>query len=172
MDPNAYEAGLRACRVAAAAGADIVAMDYTRSPEVNRAAAISVTSHEHIEAGARPTMYADYAEQIRDTDGCTTVVTCGEDGCFVAAKGERGRPAVHVPAYSVEVVDSTGAGDIFRAGLVYGHLQGWPMLETTRFASAAAALNCTRLGGWGGVTSVSETLRFQSAAAVRPAPTM
>jgi sugar/nucleoside kinase (ribokinase family) len=51
MDPNAYEAGLRACEVAAASGIDIVAMDYTASPEVNRVATISVTSHAQVPAG-------------------------------------------------------------------------------------------------------------------------
>jgi len=162
MDPNAYNAGLAACAVAAEAGAEVVAMDYTRSPEVNRAAAISVTSHEHVQAGAPLPTYADYAAEIRDRDGCTAIVTCGEDGCFVAERGAAGSPALHVPAYRIDdIVDSTGCGDIFRAGLIYGSLQAWDLGTTARFASAAAGLNCREMGGWGGVRSVEEIREFQ-----------
>lgn len=169
MDPNAYQAGLRACETAAAAGLHIIAMDYTRSPEVNRAAAISVTSHAQVELGGGRDTYAAYAAAIRDSDGCSCVVTCGEDGCFVAESGRAGQAPVHVPAYVIDpVVDSTGAGDIFRAGLIYGHYRSWDLPTTVSFASAAAALNCTSMGGWGGVRSVEEIEAFQRVAATRP----
>ncbi len=170
MDPNAYQAGLTAAQVAVDAGATVIAMDYTRSPEVNTSAAISVTSHAQIPEGDSLQACAGYAAKIRDRDGCTTLVTCGENGCFAAAKGEVS-PAVHIPAYVVEpVIDSTGAGDIFRAGLIYGHLKGWKIHKTARFASAAAALNCTAMGGWGGVRSVEAIEAFQSAAQVKGLP--
>jgi sugar/nucleoside kinase (ribokinase family) len=168
MDPNAYKAGLEACAVAAGAGAEIVAMDYTRSSEVNRLATISVTSHEHVQAGAPLAAYADFAAATRDRDGCTVIVTCGEDGCFVAERETRGDPAVHVPAYRIDnIVDSTGCGDIFRAGLIYGRLQGWDMGKTASFASAAAGLNSTVLGAWGGVLPVEEIQEFQRTADIR-----
>jgi sugar/nucleoside kinase (ribokinase family) len=167
MDPNAYQAGLAACRTAVDAGAAAIAMDYTQSPEVNRAAAISVTSHAQIPEGGSLQACADYAAAIRSRDGCTTIVTCGEEGCFVAARGDTGA-AAHIPAYVLDhIVDSTGAGDIFRAGLIYGHLQGWDIHRTARFASAAAALNCTAMGGWGGVRSVGEIEAFQRTARTR-----
>ncbi len=170
MDPNAYQAGLQACMAASDAGADIIAMDYTRSPEVNRAATISVTSHEHVD-GDGPGAHSDYAAEVRNRDGCTTIVTCGEFGCFVASSGVEGKPAVHVPAYRIDrVVDSTGAGDVFRAGLIFGRLQGWDIHRTARFASAAAAMNCGELGGWCGVGSVEETLAFQRDTATILAP--
>ncbi|HZP84866.1 MAG TPA: PfkB family carbohydrate kinase [Chthonomonadaceae bacterium] len=162
MEPNAWEAGLRACMVAAEAGTSIVAMDYTREPAVNRVAAISVTSTDHIGPDKTPEEQCAYAARLRDEYGTTAIVTNGERGCFVAAKdGARGE-GIHVPAYvAPELLDTTGAGDIFRAGLLYGQLQNWEILRTVRFASAAAALNCGALGGWGGVRSVSEILAFQ-----------
>ena len=167
MDPNAYQAGLAACGTAVDAGAAAIAMDYTQSPEVNTAAEISVTSHAQIPEGSSLRACAGYAATIRNRDGCTTIVTCGEAGCFVAAKGDTGS-AAHIPAYFLDnIVDSTGAGDIFRAGLVYGYLQGWDIHRTARFASAAAALNCTAMGGWGGVRSVDEIEAFQRTARTR-----
>jgi sugar/nucleoside kinase (ribokinase family) len=59
-------------------------------------------------------------------------------------------------AFRVQVVDSTGAGDIFHAAFVYGLLQGWPLPKTLDFACAAAALNCTAAGARGNIASVSQ----------------
>jgi sulfofructose kinase len=60
----------------------------------------------------------------------------------------------HASAYRVPVADTTGAGDIFHAGFIYGLLQGWPLERQLDFACAAAALNCTAVGARGGIQSV------------------
>ena len=57
-------------------------------------------------------------------------------------------------AYAVPVVDTTGAGDIFHAGFIYGLMQNWPLERRLDFACAAAALNCTAAGARGGIQSV------------------
>src|SRR5439155_784603 len=69
MDPNAYQAGLEACKIASEAGAEVVAMDYTRSPEINRIAAINVTSQEHIGPSLSAAELGDYAAGLRDACG-------------------------------------------------------------------------------------------------------
>ena len=74
----------------------------------------------------------------------TAVITQGADGCLVFDAKEKN---FHQPAFDVPVVDSTGAGDAFRAGFIYGHLQKWELREVVRFASAVAALNCRGIGG-------------------------
>jgi sulfofructose kinase len=61
-----------------------------------------------------------------------------------------------VCAYRVPVVDTTGAGDIFHAGFIYGLLQGWPLQRQLEFACAAAALNCMAPGARGGIRSITE----------------
>lgn len=60
----------------------------------------------------------------------------------------------YTPAYRVPVVDTTGAGDTFRAGFIYGMKQGWELERQLNFASAAAALNCTALGARGGIKTL------------------
>jgi sulfofructose kinase len=60
----------------------------------------------------------------------------------------------YTPAYLVPVVDTTGAGDIFHAGFIYGLLQNWPLDRQLDFACAAAALNCTAVGARGGIKSL------------------
>jgi sulfofructose kinase len=73
----------------------------------------------------------------------TVIETAGTRGCQVfAADGS----AFHQPAFAVTEVDTTGAGDAFRAGIVHGTLRGWSLPEMVRFASAVAALNCLALG--------------------------
>jgi len=76
--------------------------------------------------------------------------TLGPGGVLAWVRGE----FHYVPAFRVPVVDSTGAGDIFHAGSIYGLLHGWPALQTLRFAAAAAALKCEKLGGRLGIPTV------------------
>ena len=61
-----------------------------------------------------------------------------------------------VPAFSVKTVDGTGAGDVFRAGFIYGLLKKWTVPDMLRFANAAAALSCTRLGAIPSVPTLDE----------------
>jgi sulfofructose kinase len=77
-------------------------------------------------------------------------VTLGPGGVLALVHGE----FYYVPAFRVPVVDSTGAGDIFHAGTIYGLLQGWSIPEVLRFAAAAAALKCEKLGGRPGIPTL------------------
>jgi sugar/nucleoside kinase (ribokinase family) len=83
--------------------------------------------------------------------GCTlTAATLGEGGVLAWD----GRQLHHRPAYRVPVVDTTGAGDIFHAGYIYGLLHGWDLERQLDFACAAAAMNCMATGARGGIQSV------------------
>lgn len=79
-------------------------------------------------------------------------VTLGVGG-VLTWDGER---SIQRSAYRVSTVDTTGAGDLFHAGFVYGHLQGWPIERQLDYACAAAALNCTRAGARGRIGTVNE----------------
>ena len=165
MEPNAYAAGAEACRVAATAGVFTLPMDYAQNPEINAIASQVVTSSEHVGRDLTAIELAAFAARVRDDYGPTTIVTWGERGCFVAETGQIGLTAIHLPAYvAPSVIDTTGSGDIFRAGLLYGRLQDWDLFTTVRFASAAAALNCGEMGGWCGVRSLAEIREFQRTA--------
>lgn len=67
----------------------------------------------------------------------------------------------YCPAYRVPTVDTTGAGDIFHGGFIYGLLQNWPLDRILDFACAAAALNCGALGARAGIGSVPDIERLR-----------
>ena len=64
--------------------------------------------------------------------------------------------------YSIELVDTSGAGDSFRAGIVYGFLHGWRDRQMIDFAPAVAALICTRFPGVLDAPSYDEIVNFMS----------
>jgi sugar/nucleoside kinase (ribokinase family) len=90
---------------------------------------------------------------MRERYGCTlTAATLGQDG-VLAWDGSQSHLR---SAYRVPVVDTTGAGDIFHAGFIYGLFQGWPLDRQLDFACAAAALNCMAAGARGGIQTVAK----------------
>ena len=101
--------------------------------------------------------------QMQRRYGCLlTAATLGQDGVLAWD----GKEFYHTPAYRVAVVDTTGAGDIFHAGFIYGLLQGWPLERQLDFACAAAALNCMAVGARGGIQAL-ETIEDLRATGVR-----
>lgn len=89
---------------------------------------------------------------IKSQFGCAlTAATLGAGG-VLAWDGKQFHSR---PAYRVEVTDTTGAGDIFHAGFIYGLLQNWPLDRQLDFACAAAALNCICKGARGGIGTVA-----------------
>jgi sugar/nucleoside kinase (ribokinase family) len=73
------------------------------------------------------------------------VVTCGRDGAL-ATDGTTGEYA-RVPALDTDVLDATGAGDVFGASFVAATLGGWPLADRLRFAGLAAGLSVRHHGG-------------------------
>jgi sulfofructose kinase len=105
-----------------------------------------------------PALYTRY--------GCRlTAATLGHEGVLAWD----GTQFHYAAAYRIEPVDTTGAGDIFHAGFIYGLLQGWPLQRQLDFACAAAALNCTAIGARGGIQSL-ETIERLMATGARHTP--
>jgi sugar/nucleoside kinase (ribokinase family) len=90
--------------------------------------------------------------KLRRLNGGTMVMTLGDRGS-VALDGD---VFYAVAAFTVKVVDTTGAGDVFRSGFIYGLLQTWAVPDILRFANAAAASSCTRLGAIPSVPSLAD----------------
>jgi ribokinase len=72
----------------------------------------------------------------------TVILTLGARGCLYAGEKDGG----YIPAFPVEAVDTTGAGDVFCGTLAVALVEELPIREGLRFASAAAAIAVTRMG--------------------------
>jgi sugar/nucleoside kinase (ribokinase family) len=94
--------------------------------------------------------------------GCRlSAATLGEDGVLAWD----GKQMVHSAAYRVPVVDTTGAGDVFRAGFIYALMREWPLERQLDFSCAAAAMNCMAQGARGGIRPVTAIENLMATAA-------
>jgi sugar/nucleoside kinase (ribokinase family) len=94
----------------------------------------------------------------------TVGLKMGMDGCLViSGEGQ----IIRLPAFQVDAVDATGAGDAFAAGFIAGVWEEWSLEQTARFANAVGALSVTGLGAAGGILSLPETLKFMESAIQR-----
>lgn len=84
------------------------------------------------------------------------IVTLGENGCLARI----GTETLKQPAFAVEVVDTTGAGDTFCGALVAALARGATMPAALREASAASALACTRMGAQSSIPTRAEVEAF------------
>ena len=92
------------------------------------------------------------AQDLCDLGPRAVVITNGAAGCVAAWDGQ----VQWFPAYRVDSVDSTGAGDMFHAGFLYGLSKKWTIPACVKWASATGALATTALGGRGCMPDVNE----------------
>jgi sulfofructose kinase len=91
------------------------------------------------------------------------IQTEGADGCYTVTRDER----FHTPAFKVDVIDTTGAGDVFHGAFAAALLRGWDVQRAVVFSSAVSAIKCTRLGGRPGAPRFEEAMRFLEAREIR-----
>jgi len=88
---------------------------------------------DNIEQGAR---------QLLDFGPRIITITNGDQGAWLFTRSE----SHYLPAYPVNSVDTTGAGDVFSGALIHAVLEEWPAEQILKFASAAAAIKCQKQG--------------------------
>jgi sugar/nucleoside kinase (ribokinase family) len=86
-------------------------------------------------------------------------LTLGGAGSALRYWGE----VVEAPGFSVDVVDTTGAGDVFHGAFLCGLLQGLETGDILRLANAVSALKCARLGGRTGIPTLADVQTFLGA---------
>jgi ribokinase len=100
-------------------------------------------------------MNMDYVDASREliSMGCKIVaVKMGAEGCYVT----NGKEEVTVKPFTVEVVDTTGAGDAFNAGFIYGFLKGYSLGKCGRIGNFVASRNIQKVGARAGLPSKDE----------------
>lgn len=98
------------------------------------------------------------AELLLAAGPALVVITDGAKGSWVYPQGG---PSFHQPACLLpQVVDTTGCGDSYHGGFLFGLVRGYDLAETAALASAVAALNTRQLGGRGGLPTLAEVEAF------------
>jgi sulfofructose kinase len=137
--PDAAEMALRAARERGIPGL----LDVEQAPDEVLNRLVPLASHIIAsEAGAlQLTGMTPEVAAVEISARCKAFVaiTAGERGVFW--------PGGHQPAFPVTAIDTLAAGDVFHGAFAFGLLQAWDLPRAVRFASAAAAIKCTRFGG-------------------------
>lgn len=159
VDDVDMSASLHVASIARAAGVPVtsdIEGTSARTDELIRAVSYSIfaesavlllTGEADVERGLRA---------LRPLNASPLVVTLGERGAAIL-EGDR---FIAVPGFRITPVDTTGAGDIFRAGFMHGLIEHWPLEQIVRFANAAAAVSCTRAGAMASAPRLTDVERM------------
>ena len=85
------------------------------------------------------------------------IITAGDIGSFIF----NGSIAELLPPLPVKVIDTLGAGDVYRGAFAFGVIQGWDLKKTARFSNIVAALQCTRLGNAAAIPTKEEIIQYR-----------
>ncbi len=162
MTPHDTAACVAMARAAREAGT-IVSLDIDNTfngvDELLELTDIMIASSDLLErvTGTRDKLSA--MTEVASRYGCRIVgVTLGSEGSYVLSNGV----FIDTPGFDVPggCVDTTGAGDAFRAGFLFGLLSGWDISEAARSANAVAALKCRSLGARASLPNLDELQRM------------
>lgn len=161
VDDEDQEAAIAAASIARQAGVPVTS-DIDRVTD-RTTALIAAVSVPMFGAHVLPAITGEHDPEralrvLRRSHDGPLCVTLGASGAMLL----EGDQIVFEPAFQVTAVDTTGAGDVFRAAFIHGLLNGAPPNQLLRFANAAAALSCTRAGAIAGVPQLADVQRLLS----------
>ena len=149
------EASLAACKVAKEAGVQVVVDAGSLREGMLELARLSdyfLASETFAKALIDDDKPLDACIKLAEMGPKVVGVTLGPKG-YIAL--DRGR-IIEQPAYPVEAIDTTGCGDVFHAGFIYGLLENWNVDKCFDFAAWAGAMVSLRLGGRAGIPTLEE----------------
>ena len=117
-------------------------------------AAFYVGNAEHLENGYLPD---EIAKELLGKGSLGVVLKMGEHGVFIVSRDLRG---TFIPAFKLNVIDTTAAGDAFNGGFATGLMLGKSPAESARFATAVAGISVTRRGAQPSMPSMGEVERL------------
>lgn len=161
VDDVDERAALRAATLAREAGVPTTS-DFDRvteqTPGLIAAVSMPIFAEHVLPVITGESDYERALTTLRRTHAGWLCITLGSRGAMMLV----GDDLVIEPGFAVSAVDTTGAGDVFRAGFITAFLSGAAPREILRFANAAAALSCTRAGALNSVPTLAEIDQFRS----------
>jgi len=161
LDPFFAQPASRVAEIAFNADIPVVTVDCQYDNPLLRHSSAIVIAESYIRENYPD---ADPKELFRNYQAAThglTIFTFGDAPIWYARPDETAR---YAQPYSIDPADTTGGGDSFRAGIVYGFINAWNDDKMIKFAAAVAAINCTRFPGVLKSPTYEEVSAFMSAA--------
>ena len=155
VDDVDEDASIRAAGIAREAGIPVtsdIERVTDRTAELVAAVSIPIFAEHVMEPLTGERDFERALRKLRGQHRGMLCVTLGVRGAMLL----EGDTLHHAPAYTVEAVDTTGAGDVFRGAFIFALLRGDSPPDMLRFANAAAAVSCTREGAIGGVPAPAD----------------
>jgi sugar/nucleoside kinase (ribokinase family) len=154
---------IRAARVARRAGIPVVA-DFEQPGVPGFPALLALPDHLIVSESfaARVTGAAEPRRALRKLwkkHHQLVAVTSGAKGCWYLSAENPARPR-HQPAFKVNVVDTTGCGDVFHGAYAAALARGMNVHDRIRFAAATAALKAARPGAQKGIPTLAQVQKF------------
>jgi sugar/nucleoside kinase (ribokinase family) len=144
VDPPFKSESVLVGKYALESGVPFVSIDCPYDQPLAYAAAAVIISGEFRNREYPNINLPDLFEEYQQRAEGLVVLTAGDDEILY---GRKGMPVRHFKPYQVKVIDSAGAGDSFRAGIIYGMLNHWSHPQTIQYASAMAAMVCASFPG-------------------------
>ncbi|MBN1410264.1 MAG: hypothetical protein JW969_05415 [Spirochaetales bacterium] len=139
LDPYLKDASLAVARLCVKNNIPYVTIDCRHDDFISQNAEAVIISHELRSQAYAECDAGEIFSKYRNKCRGLVIITYEGDELVYGRKGE----GIHkLKPYKITPVDTTGAGDSFRAGIIYGLLKGWNDKETVQFASAVAACVC------------------------------
>ena len=164
VDDEDQEAAIGAARLGRAAGLHVTSdIDRltVRTAELVAAVTIPMFNEHTLPQFVGETSPERALRKLRKSHDGILCVTLGEEGAMMLTGDE----LIYEHGFEVEAVDTTAAGDVFRAAFIYALLNEMPPRQMLRFANAAAAVSCTRAGAIPSVPALQDVEDALSGAA-------
>jgi len=161
IDYESGRAGIEAAKIARQYNIPVVIDVEQKEPHVAEAMSVSshiIVSEEFASGYTGSSGLAKMLVALRSDPEQVVIVTRGEKGCV----GSSSEGDFELPAFNVDVVDTTGCGDTFHGAFALAIARKQSVIEAARFASGAAALCATRLGGRAGIPTAEQLEHFLS----------
>jgi len=157
LDPFFEKASLQVVEYATKHEIPIVTVDCKWDDPIFRAADVTIISEEFLRDAYSGHEISEITRKYQQNAKGNVIFTFGSKEILYSSQNKEWQ---QFTPYQIDPIDTTGAGDSFRAGIIFGLLKDWQMARTVAFASALAALVCQSFPGVLNAPSVEQVISF------------